>query len=161
MAQHVERAAVHDRRGKHVDGGAADELRDLDVRGRGVQLARRAELQDAAGVHHRDAIGHRHGLDLVVRHVHEGGLQALVQLGELGAHVDAQLGVEVRQWLVHQEHVRVANHRAPERHALPLPARELRRAPVEERLDLQLRRHGTHFRVDLRASRAGGVATGA
>jgi multiple sugar transport system ATP-binding protein len=36
-------------------------------------------------VHHHDAIGHRHRLDLVVRHVHRRRLQPLVQRLDLGA----------------------------------------------------------------------------
>jgi hypothetical protein len=73
-----------------------------------------------------------------------------VQLGELAAHVHAQLGVEVRQRLVHEERRRLAHHRAAERHALALATGQLCRAPVEQRLDLQLPRHGAHFALDVR-----------
>ena len=76
-------------------------------------------------IHHGDAVRHGHRLDLVVRHVDEGRAEALVQLGELGAHVDAQLRVEVRQRLVHEEHVRMPDHGAAERDALALAAGEL------------------------------------
>ena len=41
--------------------------------GRVVDLAGRADLLEAAGGHDRDAVGHRHGLDLVVGDVDEGG----------------------------------------------------------------------------------------
>jgi hypothetical protein len=54
-----------------------------------------------------------------------------VQLRDLGAHLHAQLGVEVRQRLVHQEHLRLAHDRAAHRDALALAAGELRAACVE------------------------------
>jgi hypothetical protein len=55
-------------------------------------------------------------------------LQALVQLLDLGAHLHAQLGVEVGQRLVEQEDLGVAHDGAAHRHALALAARELARA---------------------------------
>src|SRR5207249_271707 len=45
---------------------------------------------------------------------------------DLGAHLDAQLRVEVRERLVHQERLRRADARAAHRAALALAARELR-----------------------------------
>ena len=68
-----------------------------------------------------------------------------VQLRELAAHVHAQLRVEIRQRLVHQERRGLAHHRAAERHALALAARQLRRPAVEQAVDLQLLRDGMHF----------------
>ena len=47
-----------------------------------------------------------------------------MQPRELGAHVDAQLRVEVRERLVHQERRRLAHDRAAHRDALALAARE-------------------------------------
>ncbi|KGD37777.1 hypothetical protein DO70_6442 [Burkholderia pseudomallei] len=58
---------------------------------------------------------------------------------DLGAHLDAQLRVEVRQRLVEQEQRRVARERAAHRDALPLAARELARLALEQVLDLQHR----------------------
>src|SRR5690348_17727509 len=55
-------------------------------------------------------------------------LQALVQLLDLRAHLHAKLGVEVRQGLVEQEHLRVAHDRASHRDTLALAARELARS---------------------------------
>jgi hypothetical protein len=59
-----------------------------------------------------------------------------VEPGDLGARLDAQLGVEVRERLVHQEHGRLAHDRASERDALPLAAGELLRLAVEQVLEL-------------------------
>ena len=115
----------------------ADELRDEQVVGTVVELERRADLLDAAVVHDDDAVGHGHRLDLVVRHVHGRRLQPLVQRLDLGAHRDAQLGVEVGQRLVEQEHLRVAHDGAAHRHALALAARQLARKALEVGLEVE------------------------
>ena len=73
-----------------------------------------------------------------------------MQLGKLGTHMDPQLGVEIRQRLVHQECRRMTYHRATERHALTLATRQLRRAAIEQRVDLQLLRDRAHFAFDFR-----------
>ena len=56
---------------------------------------------------------------------------------DLDAQFRAQLGVEVGQRLVEQEHVDVAHQRTADGDALPLAAGELRGFSVEQRLDLQ------------------------
>ena len=48
-----------------------------------------------------------------------------LQLADLLPHLDAQLGVEIRQRLVEQQHARPDDDRARERDALLLAAREL------------------------------------
>ena len=68
---------------------------------------------------------------------------------DLGAHLHAQLGVEVRQRLVHQERRRVAHDRAAHRHALALAAGELRRLAVEVLLEVEDRRRLVDLLVDL------------
>src|ERR1041385_6768618 len=78
-----------------VQGGRAYELRYEQVCRPVVELERLAELLDAPLVHHRDAVRHGHGLDLVMGHVHRGGLQALVQRLDLGAHRHPQLRVQI------------------------------------------------------------------
>ena len=97
-----------------------------------VELERRADLLDQAVMHHHDLVGHGHGLDLVVGDVDGRRLQALVQLLDLGAHLHAQLGVEVRQRLVEQEHLRIAHDGAAHGDALALAAGELARIAVEQ-----------------------------
>jgi hypothetical protein len=62
-----------------------------------------------------------------------------VQGRELGPHGDAQLGVEVRERLVEEEGRGIADDGAADRDALPLPARELGGAAVEEVLDPSIR----------------------
>src|SRR5690606_39389183 len=64
-------------------------------------------------------------------------LQALMQLLDLRAHLDAQLGVEVGERLVEEEDLRVAHDRAAHGDALALTARELAREAVEELLEAE------------------------
>ena len=59
-----------------------------------------------------------------------------MEAGDLGARLDAQLGVEVGQRLVHQEDRRLADDRPAERDALALPAGQLLRLAVEQLLEL-------------------------
>ena len=51
---------------------------------------------------------------------------------QLGAHLHAQLGVEVGQRLVEQEHRRLAHDGAAHRHALALAAGELARLALRK-----------------------------
>ena len=86
-----------------------------------------------------------------MRDVDHRRLQALVQRGDLGAHLYPQLGVEIRQRLVEEEDGRLAHDRAPDRHALPLPAGELGRPSLEQRVEAEQFRRGLYLGVDLRA----------
>ena len=70
-----------------------------------------------------------------MRHVDEGGAQALVQSDELGAHLGAQLGVEVGERLVHEEDLGLLDHGAGKGHALALASRELRGLSVKVLLE--------------------------
>jgi hypothetical protein len=56
----------------------------------------------------------------------------LVQLRERGAHADAQLRVEVREWLVEEERLGLAHDGAAHGDALPLAAGELRGPSFEQ-----------------------------
>ena len=101
-------------------------------RGSAVEPLRLVDLEDPPVAHHRDALAERHRLGLVVRDVDRRHAEPRVELGERRAHADAELRVEVRERLVHQERPRLAHDRAAHRDALALPAGELRRAPVEQ-----------------------------
>ena len=120
-----------------VHRGRADELRDEEVRRPVVELERAAELLDAAVVHHRDAVGHGHRLDLVVGDVHSRGLEPLVQRLDLGAHRHAQLGVQVTQWFIKQEHFRVSYDRPAHGNPLALAAGQLARIAVQIRTQVE------------------------
>ena len=92
-----------------------------------IEVALAADLADLAVGHDDEPVGDGERLFLVVRH-HDGGEAELaLQLADLDPHLLAQLGVEVRQRLVEEEHVRPDRERAGEGDALLLAARELAR----------------------------------
>src|SRR3954471_17974283 len=122
---------------QEVHGWRADEAGDELVVGLVVELERRTHLLDNAVMHDDDLVGHGHGLDLIVGDIDGRGLQPLVQLLDLGAHRNAQLGVEVRQGLVEQEHLRIAYDGAAHGDALALAAGELARIAFEQRRQRQ------------------------
>ena len=106
---------------KFIDG-TADEPGNEFVDGLLVEVLRRADLLKHAEVHDRDAVAHRHGLDLVVGDIDDGRAQALMEARDLGASLDAELGIEVGKRLVHQEHCRLAHDGATQCDALALAA---------------------------------------
>ena len=99
-----------------------------------------ADLHDAAVHEHRHAVGERHRLFLVVRDVDRGDAERALQLLQLEARFEAQLGVEVGQRLVEQEEARLAHDGARQRDALLLAARELARPAREQVADADLAR---------------------
>ena len=115
-----------------VHGRRADERGDEHVSRPRVERLRLVHLDDPPVAHHRDALAQRHRLGLVVRDVDRGDAEPGVQLRERRAHADAQLRVEVRERLVHEERARLAHDRAAHRDPLPLAAGELRRLAVEQ-----------------------------
>ena len=82
-------------------------------------------------------MAHRHGLDLVVGDVDRRDAELALERGDLCAHLDAQLGVEVRQRLVHEEHLRLAHDGPAHGHALPLAAGELLRLAVSSVVEVE------------------------
>ena len=77
-----------------------------------------------------------------------------MQFLDLGAHLDAQLGVEVRQRLVEQEHLRVADDGSAHRDTLALAAGQLPRKPLQIRAETENFGCVLHPRIDLRLRRA-------
>ena len=108
----------------HVE---AEEFRD-ERRPRACEHAARiADGLDPAVVHHRDGLGERERLGLVVGDVDRGKAEALLEHRELHAHMGAQPCIEVRHRLVEQHEARLVHQRAGERHPLLLAAGERRR----------------------------------
>ena len=145
-----QRAAVLE----EVHGRRAEEAGDERVGGLVVDFLRLSQLADLAGVHHRDPVAQAHRLHLVVRHVDGGRSEAPLELLQFVARQIAQLGVEVTEGLVEEEHVRLADHRPRERDALPLSAGKLARLALEQPVDAEHRGRLAHalvdgFRVDL------------
>ncbi|MFY0312085.1 hypothetical protein ACFMBG_19570 [Leisingera sp. D0M16] len=60
-------------------------------------------MQDLTAHLHRDPVGHGRRLDLLMGDIDEGSIQATVQLGNPGAGLDPQLGIQVRQRLIQQK----------------------------------------------------------
>ncbi|MNZ90511.1 hypothetical protein D3C78_1094760 [compost metagenome] len=103
----------------------ADELGDERAGRMGVDLPWRGVLLDAALVHHRDAVGHQHGLVLVVGDHQGGDAELALQGAQLGAQVLAHPGVERRHRLVEQQQRGRRGQRAGQGDALLLAAGEL------------------------------------
>ena len=110
----------------------AEEAGDERRRRALVQLLRRAELLDAAAVHDRDRVRHRHRLLLVVRDVDERDPDLVLDPLQLELELLAELQVERAERLVEQENPRLVHERARERDALLLPAGELLRLALCE-----------------------------
>ena len=141
--------AAVDRRLDEVHRRRADEAADEEVDRPLVELLRRRDLLELALAHDRDAVAHRHRLDLVVRDVDRRHAELVLQARDLGAHVHAELRVEVRERLVHQVGLGLAHDRAAHRDALALAARERARLALEE-----LRRARARARPRARAGRS-------
>ena len=119
-----------------------------------VHLERRADLLDAAGVHHDHAMRQRHRLDLVVSDVKAGGSEAPVEGLQLGAHLHPEFGIEIGQRFIEQEHRRLAHDGAPHGDALALAARKLARPSLQKGLQLEDPGGAPHPRVDVRLRQA-------
>ena len=145
--------------GEEVHRGGADEAGDEAVGGAVEEAERGVGLLDAAGAQDDDAVGEGHRLDLVVGDVDHRRPQAGVQGGELGAHRDAELGVEVGEGLVEQEGDGVADDGAADRDALALAAGELAGAALEEGVDLEHAGGVGDAAGDLGAGQAGVLET--
>ena len=98
---------------------------------RRIQLRRPPLMQD------QQAIAEGHRLHLVVRHIQAGDAQAALQAADLGTHLYTQLGVQIGQWLVEQEQLRLAHNGAAHCHALPLPTGQLPRLARQQLVEAE------------------------
>ena len=115
---------------------APDEPRDKAIGWTLVEVALRADLPDFTLGHHHQPVGDGERLLLVMRH-HDGGQSELaLQFADLDAHLFAQLGIEVGQGLVEEQHIRPDRERAGERDTLLLPAGQLARQPRRITIEL-------------------------
>ena len=71
--------------------------------------------------------------------VDEGGLQALMQLGDLGTHLHAQLSVQVGQRFVEQEDLRLTDDSTAQSNTLTLAAGQSLRLTVQQVVNAQNR----------------------
>ena len=105
---------------EQVHLGHTDETGDKQVGGVIKYLLRSANLLNETVLHNDNTITQSHGLGLVVGHVNEGGIDALTQLDNLGAHLVTQLGVQIAEGLVHQHYLRSTHDGAANGHTLTL-----------------------------------------
>ena len=78
----------------------------------------------------RSEVDHR--LGLIMRHIDRGDAECVVQAADLDAHLLAQVGVQVGQRFVQQQHLGLDHDRARQRDTLLLPAGQLRRIAVAQ-----------------------------
>src|SRR5438105_287775 len=136
--------AVH-----HV--GTPDELRH-EARARPVvEIVRRPRLSHLSRLQHRDAIGDHHRLPLVVRDVERRVAERLVQASDLEAHLLPEVGVQVGQWLVQQEDLRLDDERPRDGHPLLLAAGQLTRIACLVPGELDAAQHLAHARLAVAA----------
>src|SRR5262245_31285704 len=122
---------------EQIDRRAADEFRDLAVARSVIDGLRRVDLQERAIHHDGSPVRHCNSLALIVRDIDEGGAELAMQGRKLVPHRHAQLGVEIRQRLVHQEGLGPAYERTPERDSLALSTRELAGLAIQQMADLE------------------------
>ena len=140
---------AHQLVGEAVD--IADEVADELRRGVVVDVVRGADLLDDALVEHRDPVGQRQRLLLVVGDVDARDAEVLLHLLELLAQLHAQLGVEVGKRLVEADDGRLRHQRAGDGDALLLTAGELGDGLLELLVgEVHLLRDRADLRVDLR-----------
>ena len=130
-------AAVDDISGEQVHGRATDEAGDEHVVRLRVEVARGADLLEDAVLEDRDAVAHGQSLGLVVRDVDGRDAETTRQRRDLRAGLDAELGVEVRQRLVHEEHLGAAHDRTAHGDALTLTTGERLRLAAEVGLEVE------------------------
>ena len=102
-----------------------------------IHFHRRADLLDAALVHHHNAGCHRHRFHLVVGDENHGGLHALVQAGQLDARAAAQRRVQVGEWFVEQERPGLLDDGTTDGDALALSTAQLPWLAIEQRCEFQ------------------------
>ena len=126
-----------------------DEVCNEGVIWTGVNTLGAFDLLNIALVHHRDAVGDGQCLLLIVGDVYGSDADVLLDFADRLAHLDAQLCVEVGERLVHEQHLRLHDDGARQRHALLLPAGELVRIAVPVLRDLYRLHDRFHAALDL------------
>ena len=93
---HENRLAFHgDSPFEQIHRRRPDKTRDEKGRRLVVEFKRGAHLLHHAVAHDHDSIGHRHRLDLVVRHIDRRSFQALMQFLDFRAHLHTQLSIQI------------------------------------------------------------------
>ena len=82
-------------------------------------------------------------------YIDHGGFQAFAQLDDLRAHLYPQLGIQIAQRFIKQEHFGVAHNRPPKGNALSLSTRQLSWTAMQQRYDIQYFGATAHRCIDL------------
>ena len=127
-----------------VDLGVANEPCHRQVIWFLVKILRAVVLQNLTGIHHGHTVRQSQGFGLVMGHIQKRGFQPMVQVGQLVAHLDTQLGIQVGQRLIHQKNRWRPHHGPGQGHTLFLPAGELARLAIQQCLNLQALGGGHH-----------------
>lgn len=132
----------------------ADELAN-QAAGRGfIDVDRAADLGNPAQVHDGDALGHGHGLFLIVGHHHTGHADPLDDLHQLQLHLRAQLLVQRAHRLIEQQQFWPLGQRTGQGHTLTLATGELVRLALGVLGHVHQLEHLGHAGVDLRPGHA-------
>ena len=110
--------------------GTPDKVGDKAAVRVAIDLDGRADLFDQAFIHDDDPVRKRHRLDLVVGDIDAGDVQLFLNTADLGAHLLAQLCIQVGERLVHQQDLGLHDQGARQRDALLLSAGELARGSI-------------------------------
>ena len=96
-----------------------------------------AELLNDARIHHREPVGQRQRLDLIVSDDDRGVTEFALQHLQFATHPLPRRRVEVAEWLVEQQHRRVPHQGPRQRDALLLTAGQACGAQVEKTVHLE------------------------
>ena len=99
-----------------------------------IDLIRRADLLNAATVHHHHAVCHLQRLLLVMCHEHAGDLHFVVQPPQPASQLLTHLRIQRAERFVQQQDARLNRQRAGQCDALPLPTRKLRGIALRQAL---------------------------
>ncbi|MNY07837.1 hypothetical protein D3C86_1406590 [compost metagenome] len=116
--------------------GIAQKTHDEGAVRLAADLLRRALLYDFALIEDDNTIGKIERLFLVMRHENRGDAERIVNLAQPAAKVAAHIGVQRSERLIQQQHLGIDRKRTRQRHALPLPAGNLRRETVAQTIKL-------------------------
>jgi hypothetical protein len=93
--------------------------------GPAVDVPRGATLFHHPVVEHREAVGHRQGLFLVVGHINGGEPGLFADAPDFGAHLQAEFGVEIGQRFIEQQALGMDHQGPGQSHPLLLSAGKL------------------------------------
>ena len=125
------------RRIQEVHLRRSDEAGDEQVARLIVKVLRGIDLLYNAVLHNDDSGTKGHSLGLVMGNVDDRSAQSLMQLGDLGSHLNTELRIQVGQRLIHQEDLRVTDDGTAHGNTLSLTAGQSLRLTVKELLQVK------------------------